>query len=124
MGIRRLSDAAPLLPWRPSADGLILNVRLTPKAGRDGIDGLKPTAQDKLHAGGVEIAARVTAVPEKGRANEALLRLLAKQLKLAPGRLRVVAGETDRHKQILISGEAAALDAALRPWLAGLSLKE
>jgi uncharacterized protein (TIGR00251 family) len=118
VGIRDLSVAAPL-PWRLTADGLRLAVRLTPKAGRDGIDGLKPTAE-----GGVEVAARVTAVPEKGRANAALLRLLAKQLRLPAGRLSVVAGETDRHKQILIDGDAATLDAALRPWLATLALKE
>ena len=74
--------------------------------------------------GGVELAARVTAVPEKGRANDALLRLLAKQFKLPVGRLRIVSGETDRHKQILIDGEAAALDMQLRPWLAGLNVKE
>jgi uncharacterized protein (TIGR00251 family) len=121
VGIRRLTGAAlPLIaPWRLTADGLRLFVRLTPKASRDGIDGLKPTAD-----GGVEVVAKVTAVPEKGRANDALLRLLAKQLKLPAGRLSVVAGETDRHKQILISGEADALDGALRPWLAALVLKE
>jgi uncharacterized protein YggU (UPF0235/DUF167 family) len=84
-------------------------VRLTPKAGRDGIDGLKPTAD-----GGVELAVKVTAVPENGKANDALLRLLAKRLKLPVSRLQLVAGATDRHKQILIGGEAVALDAALR----------
>ncbi len=119
MGIRGLTSApdggGATLPWRRTADGLILAVRLTPKAGRDGIDGVKQTAD-----GGIEIAARVTAVPEKGRANDALLRLLAKQLKLPARRLSLVAGQTDRHKQILIAGEAAALDAALGPWLASL----
>ncbi|MEK9969815.1 MAG: DUF167 family protein [Ferrovibrio sp.] len=102
-----------------ATDGLRLAVRLTPKAGRDGIDGLKPTAD-----GQVEVAARVTAVPEKGKANAALLRLLAKQLKIPAGRLSVVSGETDRHKQILIAGETTALDTLLRSWLAGLDKKE
>jgi uncharacterized protein (TIGR00251 family) len=83
-------------------------VRLTPKAGRDGIDGLKPTVD-----GGAELAVKVTAVPENGKANEALLRLLAKRLKLPVTALQLVAGATDRHKQILIEGDAALLQAAL-----------
>lgn len=90
------------------AGGLRLAVRLTPKAGRDGIDGLKPTAD-----GGVELAVKVTAVPESGKANDALLRLLAKKLKLPVSGLRLVAGATDRHKQILIEGDAAMLEVAL-----------
>lgn len=99
------------------AEGVRLAVRLTPKAGRDGIEGLKPTAD-----GGVELAVKVTAVPENGKANDALLRLLAKRVKLPVSALRLVAGMTDRHKQILIGGDAAALDAALRAAL--FSLKE
>ena len=91
------------------ADGLRLAVRLTPKAGRDGIEGLKPTAD-----GGVELAVKVTAVPENGKANDALLRLLAKRLKLPVSRLQLVAGTTDRHKQVLIGGDSSVLDAALR----------
>ncbi len=83
-------------------------MRLTPKAGRDGIEGLKPTAD-----GGVELAVKVTAVPEHGKANDALLRLLAKRLKLPVSALQLVAGATDRHKQILIAGDAALLEVAL-----------
>ncbi|WP_367158933.1 DUF167 family protein [Ferrovibrio sp.] len=91
------------------ADGLRLAVRLTPKAGRDGIEGLKPTAD-----GGVELSVKVTAVPENGKANDALLRLLAKRLKLPVSSLQLVAGTTDRHKQILIGGDPSALETALR----------
>ncbi len=91
-------------------------MRLTPKAGRDAIAGLKPTAD-----GGVEIVAKVTAVPENGKANDALLTLLARTLKLPVSRLEILAGHTDRHKQILISGDAAALETALAPWFASLT---
>jgi uncharacterized protein (TIGR00251 family) len=91
------------------ADGLRLEVRLTPKAGRDGIEGLRPTAD-----GSVELAVKVTAVPENGKANDALLRLLAKRLKLPVSSLELVAGATDRHKQILIGGDSSALDTTLR----------
>ncbi|MFN4166287.1 MAG: DUF167 family protein [Ferrovibrio sp.] len=100
-------------PWKRQADGLRLFVRLTPKGGRDAIEGVKPTAD-----GQCELAARVTAVPEDGKANAALLKLLAKSLKL-PGRdFEIVAGATDRHKQVFISGDPAALETALTGWLA------
>ncbi|HEX6956406.1 MAG TPA: DUF167 family protein [Ferrovibrio sp.] len=105
-----------------TADGVRLCVRLTPKAGRDAIEGLKPTAE-----GGFELAVRVTAVPEKGKANAALLKLLAKALKIPAGRMCIVAGETDRHKQILIAGEPAAVEAQLQsqlsPWCDALDRK-
>lgn len=98
-------------------------MRLTPKAGRDGIDGLKPTA-----GGAPEIAAKVTAVPENGKANDALLKLLSKSLKLPVSHFEILAGHTDRHKQILIHGDAAALaaivDGVLAPWFASLKTKE
>jgi uncharacterized protein (TIGR00251 family) len=107
---------AGIQPWKHQADGLRLFVRLTPKGGRDAIEGVKPTAD-----GSCELVARVTAVPEDGKANAALLKLLAKSLKL-PGRdFEIVAGATDRHKQILISGDPAALDTALSGWLAALN---
>lgn len=91
-------------------------MRLTPKAGRDGIEGLKPTAD-----GGAELSVKVTAVPENGKANDALLRLLSKRLKLPVSAFSLVAGTTDRHKQILIGGDAVAIEATLR---AALDLKE
>lgn len=108
MGISGLKTDR-ILPWRSVAAGVRLAVRLTPKAGRDGIEGLKPTAD-----GGVELVVKVTAVPENGKANDALLRLLAKKLKLPVSALQLVAGATDRHKQILIGGDPSALDATLR----------
>ena len=112
MGIRGLngSEAGAARPWRITADGLRLAVRLTPKAGRDSVEGVKATAKE----GGAELVVKVTAVPENGKANDALLRLLAKKLKLPVSAFELVAGATDRHKQILISGDAAALDAALQ----------
>lgn len=94
-------------------------MRLTPKAGRDAVDGIKPTAD-----GGSEVSVKVTAVPEKGRANEALLRLLAKQLHVAPGRLSLAAGATDRHKQVAFDGPPEDWLPGLRAWLAPHGLME
>lgn len=87
-------------------------MRLTPKAGRDAVEGIKPTAD-----GGSEIAVKVTAVPEKGRANDALLRLLAKQLHVAAGQLSLAAGAADRHKQVALAGPPEQWLDRLHAWL-------
>ncbi|MEL3889492.1 DUF167 family protein [Ferrovibrio sp. MS7] len=99
--------------------GLRLLVRLTPKASRDGVLGLKPAAK-----GGVELAIGVTAVPEKGKANAALLRLLAKELGVAGRDLSLAAGETDRHKQVALDGDVTMWRARLDAWLAGFKMKD
>lgn len=88
-------------------------MRLTPKAARDGVQGLKAAAN-----GGVELAIGVTAIPEKGKANAALLRLLAKELGVAGQDLRLAAGETDRHKQVALEGDVKEWRARLDAWLA------
>ena len=92
------------LPFTPVADGLLLAVRLTPKAARDRIDGLAPEAD-----GGVVLKVGVTAVPEKGKANAALIKLLAKAWKLPKSAFEVVAGATDRRKTLKIMGDGEQL---------------
>ena len=71
-------------------------VRLTPRGGRDGIDGW---AADE--AGRPFLKVRVSAPPVEG---EALERLLAKALKISKSSVRVVSGTTARLKQVEISG--------------------
>ena len=61
------------VPWSLTPDGAGLVVRLTPKGGRDAIDGI-----DVLADGRPVLAVRVRALPAEGQANEALLRLIAK----------------------------------------------
>ena len=103
-------------PFAAASDGVRVAVRLTPKAARDAVDGLKPTA-----AGGVELAVKVTAVPEKGKANAALIRLLAKQWRVPASDIDVIIGETDRHKTLRVRGAAAELLARLNAWLQGIT---
>jgi len=102
-------------PFILAKDGLRLKIRLTPKGGRDAILGLKATEE-----GGLEIAASVTAPPEDGRANKALIKLLAKTLKLPAGQIEIASGATDRHKQILLPGDAAELMPRIEAWAAAL----
>lgn len=86
------------------ADSICLHVRLIPNAAMDRIDG-----EDMLADGSHVLKVRVRAVPEKGRANKALIKYLAKKLHLAPSRLQLVKGATARKKTLQIQGEPAAL---------------
>lgn len=87
------------LPWKVTSDGLLLRVRLTPKASSEGIEGLENTAE------GIAVKARVRAVPSDGEANAALTRLIAKWLDLPKSRIALVAGNKSRIKSLAITGE-------------------
>jgi len=71
-----------------------LRVRLTPRASRDQVDSWD----------GDLLRVRVAAPPVEGKANDALLRLLAKALDVPPSRLRLVKGRTSREKVIAVEG--------------------
>jgi len=102
-------------PFSETADGVRLAVRLTPKASTERIIGLADDAE-----GGVVLKVAVTAAPEGGKANAALLRLLARAFHLPPRDFSVVRGATDRRKVVAVTGAPAALAAriseGLRPW--------
>ncbi|WP_291845543.1 DUF167 family protein [Maricaulis sp.] len=80
--------------------GLLLRVRLTPGASRDGLDAWQGDA-----AGQVHLAARVRAVPEKGKANTALVALLAKQLAIPKRDIDVIRGATSRLKTVRLTAD-------------------
>jgi uncharacterized protein (TIGR00251 family) len=96
-----------------TAEGLRLTVRLTPKASRDAIQGFADEAD-----GGMVLKCAVTTVPENGKANAALIKMLAKAWKVPRSSIEVVAGATDRRKTLLLRGEAVDLLALLRDKLA------
>ncbi|MCB9963566.1 MAG: DUF167 domain-containing protein [Rhodospirillales bacterium] len=73
----------------------ILKVRVTPKAAANRI--VYDTAAD----GSSLIRVYVTCVPEQGKANQAVLKLLSKELKVPKSSLKILRGETDRDKIIL-----------------------
>jgi len=98
-----LSGAPPPLPVRATADGVVLDVRLTPKSSRDEILGIGTF-------GGVSVLkARVRALPEEGRANDALVKLIAKWLGVPPSTVSVAQGGKSRLKQVRIEGDADSL---------------
>jgi uncharacterized protein (TIGR00251 family) len=100
--------AAPAPPWVAVADGIRVAVRLTPKGGRDAIEGVA-----RLADGRTVLKARVRAAASDGEANAALVRLLAGAVGMAPRQVSIVAGATARLKQVKIAGDAAALAALL-----------
>jgi uncharacterized protein len=95
-------------PWAPADGGLMLTVRLTPKGGRDAIDGIEERSDGRS-----VLKVRVRAAPSEGEANAALVRMLARALDVAPRCVTLAAGETARVKRLRIEGNAAALAATL-----------
>ena len=95
-------------PWSVVAGGVTLAVRLTPKGGRDAIDGI-----DQMADGRAVLKVRVAAAPSEGEANDALVRLLAKALSVPPRDVVLAAGATARVKRLSIAGDPARLIAAL-----------
>lgn len=95
-------------PWSPTVGGVALAVRLTPKGGRDYIDG-----SEVLADGRAVLKIRVRAAPSEGEANAALIKLIAKAVGVPPRDVSLVAGATARIKRLVISGDGPTLVAAL-----------
>lgn len=92
------------VPWTVRPDGLVVEVRLTPRAAMDRIDGV-----EILSDGAPVLKTRVRAVPEKGKANEAALALLAKAAGVPVSRAELISGDSARRKIIRLAGDGAAL---------------
>lgn len=100
----------PDLPrcYRLTPTGATLRVRVTPNAGADRIEGTE--IRDD---GEAVLRVRVAAVPDKGKANAAVMALIAKTLDLPKSAISVVSGETSRIKSLAIAGDSADLSARL-----------
>ena len=81
-----------------------LDIRVQPRASRDAIvvDGERPDVKP-----GAKIMVRVTAAPEGGKANDAVVALLAKRLRVPKRSVRIVRGHKSRNKRIRIEGISA-----------------
>jgi uncharacterized protein (TIGR00251 family) len=90
--------------YRLEDGGILLSVRLTPRGGRDAIDGIATLA-----GGRSVLLARVRVAPEKGAANDALVALIAKAFGRPKSAIVIAAGATARIKQVRINGDATAL---------------
>ena len=83
-----------MIELTPSKEGVLLNVHAQPGARRSGLAG--------EHAGALRVA--VTAPPDKGKANAAILDVLAESLGLKPSQVALISGEASRRKRILLAG--------------------
>lgn len=100
-------------PLRRLGDALAIAVRVTPKGGASRIDGLGEDAEGRSF-----LRVRVKEVPEKGKANAAVVKLLAKEWGLAPSTLEIAADETGRLKTVVVRGPEA--EARIAAWFAEL----
>jgi uncharacterized protein YggU (UPF0235/DUF167 family) len=100
------------VPYRPTAGGVEIRVRVTPRAARAGLAGLHRGVDGQVH-----LVIRVGVPPEGGRANEAMLRILAAALGLGPSSLRLTAGAASRLKRVLVDADPALVAARLEAHL-------
>jgi hypothetical protein len=91
-------------PLNVAEDGLRVAIRLSPRARTDRLVAVAPSA-----VGGHVLKATVTAPAEAGRANEALLQLLARAWRLPPRDLSIVARSTSRNKVVRVAGDPRRL---------------
>lgn len=91
-----------------------MRIRLTPKASRSRVEGVGAGAD-----GGAVLKVAVTAPPERGKANAAMITLLAKAWRLPKTTMAITAGATARRKTLLVAGDAKVLVARLNQWMEG-----
>ena len=91
-------------PWRAAPNGIEIHCRLTPKGGRDAVEGVAT-----LSDGSCVLLARVRSAPEDGKANDALRALIATHVGVPISSVRLTAGVKSRVKRIAIAGDPAEL---------------
>jgi uncharacterized protein len=96
-------------PWRYSTTGISVALRVTPRGGRDDIDGVETLANGRS-----VVKVRVRAIADGGEANRAVTELVAKSLGVTKASVRILSGTTSRLKQIAVDGDPAKLGAVLR----------
>ena len=100
-------------PYTAAESGVRLALRLTPRASKNGVDGIVADAD-----GRPLLKLRLVAPPVDGAANEALIAFLAKTLSLRKADITIRSGETSRGKILHLAGDSAVLLSKLDAWLA------
>lgn len=95
-------------PYMIEDAGVRLRMRVTPKSSKDQIDGIYEAGD-----GSLALKVRVRAQPEKGKANAAVVAVIAKALGCAKSDVSVTAGSKDRTKTLFINGETSRLTRAI-----------
>jgi uncharacterized protein (TIGR00251 family) len=97
------------VPWRYSSDGISIALRVTPRGGRDDIDGIETLAD-----GRTVVKVRVRAIADGGEANRAVTELLARALRVPKASVKILSGATSRLKQVAVDGDPKSLGEMLR----------
>ncbi len=97
------------MAWSLFPDFVRLTVGLTPRSGRDAVEGFAAQSD-----GTAVLKVRVRAVPENGKANAALIQTLAKALGLPKASIALESGDKSRNKLLRITGDPAGIDGVLR----------
>ena len=105
------------MPFFVVAGGVRVRLKVTPRARRPGIDGLFTDAD-----GSVRLKVGVTAAAAEGRANAAVLALLADAWRVPRSALTIQAGAADRRKTVGIDGDARTVMTLLHDWCAARGL--
>jgi uncharacterized protein (TIGR00251 family) len=100
-------------PYIAVDGGVRLALRLTPRASRNGVDGIVEDTE-----GRPLLKLRLVAPPVEGAANEALIAFLAKTLSLRKADITIRSGETSRVKILHLAGGSSAILQKLDVWLA------
>ena len=99
----------PSVPWRFSSGGISIALRVTPRGGRDDIDGIETLANGRS-----VVKVRVRASAEGGEANKAVTELLARALRVPKASVKVLSGATSRLKQVAVDGDPKSLGDTMR----------
>ncbi len=100
------------VPYDAAANGLRVALKVTPKAARAAIGGLGADADGRAF-----LRVAVTAAPERGKANAAVIKLLARAWRLAPSALSITGGATARRKTLHVAGDTSELLKQLNEWI-------
>src|SRR5258708_2152925 len=90
--------------YSDSPPGLMVEIRLTPRADRASVDGIARDADGRCY-----LKVRVSAAPVEGAANDALIALLAKRWHLPKSALALVKGESARLKRVAVTASGDRL---------------
>lgn len=99
------------MPFRRHSKGASVDIRLTPGARSENISGIVDAADGKK-----ALKISVRAVPEDGKANTALIALLAKEWDVPKSSISLLSGAASRQKTLLVEGDSERLFSLLSGW--------
>lgn len=106
-----MTSSARASPFTARADGVRVRLKVTPRARRDAVDGVADGPD------GPALKVSVTAPADDGRANDAVIALLARAWRVPKGAIELVQGGKSRRKLVHVAADAATLLPRLDAWL-------